>query len=110
VCEWVSQWLDKRIRTPATAKPRIKGRSGLRRRGFDGPVRPGIRGISVLKREDGELSVIAVQRILKRGLNQPERKTEDKLISPLVPEALFWSWRKGQWEDKTGFRSRKGLK
>jgi hypothetical protein len=65
VCEWVSQWLDKRIRTPATAKPRIKGRSGLRRGGFDERVTPGICGISVLKREDEELSVIAGQRILK---------------------------------------------
>lgn len=67
MCKWVSQWLYKRIRTPATAKPRIKGRSGLRRGGFDERVRPGVCGISVLKREDGELLVIAGQRILKRG-------------------------------------------
>jgi hypothetical protein len=96
VCEWVSQWLDKRIRTPTTVKPRIKGRSGLRRGGFDEGVRPGICGISVLKREDGELSVIAGQTILERGLNQPERKTEDKAICPSVLEATYRSWRKRQ--------------
>jgi hypothetical protein len=100
VCEWVSQWLDKRIRTPTTVKPRIKGRSGLRRGGFDEGVRPGICGISVLKREDGELSVIAGQTILRRGLNQPERKTEDKAISPSVLEATYRSWRKQQLGDQ----------
>jgi hypothetical protein len=62
----VSQRPDKRISTPTTAKPRIKDRSGLRRRVFEGAT-PGISGMSGLKREDGELSVIAGQRILKRA-------------------------------------------
>jgi hypothetical protein len=48
----------------------------LRRGGFGGAT-PGICGISGLKREGEELSVIAGQRFLQ-GLNQPERKNEER--------------------------------
>jgi hypothetical protein len=61
----VSQWPDSRISTPTTAKPRINGRSGLRRGGFDEDAKPGICGMSGLSREYGELAVIAGLRILK---------------------------------------------
>jgi len=56
--ECANQRTTRRRTTPKTAMPMMRGRRGLERRRAEAGATPGISGISALKREGEELSII----------------------------------------------------